>query len=600
METAPVTRRLAAVMIADVAGYSRLMERDESGTYVRIRTLFDHVVAPAIADHNGRLIRTMGDGLIADFPSATEALRAAIKIQRMCAERNGSAPDVDPIELRIGLNVADIVFDRSDIAGGGVNLAARLETLAAPGGICVSQAFREQIHEDLGVTYLDAGVQRVKNISKPVRVIRVLLGPASAIERIKSFSQRLPPKRVAVGLALVAGIGWAVSEFDGRQPITGPEKLSILVADFKPSDAADVASSRKGAALAQQIYLALSPDRHLLQVKRAQTAEPSVRPSGPAARYYIEGVIAQHAGQYRVDVRLVASESRTTLWGDRFQLRDFQDASIDAAARRISHGVRDEVVELETKRINASPPARADSMDLVLLAYAASDEADGSAKAKQYLERALQIDPKNVPALVALSGLVRGPEQDRLTLQAVTTDPLCADAWAMRSEILFRIGHRQAALDAVDRALKINPANAFAVYQRQHLLMNEGAWSEVIRPLDEIEFEFAKAPGALRSALQTQCVARLFDEQDAEEACNRFFAESGSEGALALATAASARNRAAAQAVEVGKRLKERHPAYSVATHRARLLNSGSFSPQFIAQFDKVVMPALVKAGVQD
>lgn len=180
-------RRLAAVLIADVAGYARLMDRDETGTHLRLHALRTGLVEPAITRHGGQIIRSTGDGLLVHFPSATEALRCAVAIQRCMADNNAGLPRADQIRFRIGVNVADILFDDDqDIAGGGVNLAARLETLAEPGGICISRALRDHIQEDLRVTYLDAGRKRVKNISRPVRVYRVLTSPLSPLQSLRA------------------------------------------------------------------------------------------------------------------------------------------------------------------------------------------------------------------------------------------------------------------------------------------------------------------------------------------------------------------------------------------------------------------------------
>ena len=172
-------RRLAAVLIADVAGYSRLMERDETGTHVRLQCLRTEVIEPALARHGGRITRSTGDGLLVTFTSATEALRCAIEMQRELAQRNADVPPQEQICFRMGLNVGDILFDEHDIAGVCVNLAARLEALAKPGEICISRALKDQVQENLDVKYLDAGSRRVKNISRPVRVYRVLAVPLS-------------------------------------------------------------------------------------------------------------------------------------------------------------------------------------------------------------------------------------------------------------------------------------------------------------------------------------------------------------------------------------------------------------------------------------
>ncbi len=158
----PVSRKLVAVVVADVVGYSRLMERDEAGTHERLRALHGDLIAPKIAEHGGRTVKTSGDGMLLEFPSATSALRCAVEIQREMGARNLYVPPDDRIEFRIGINLGDIIVEGDDILGDGVNVAARLETLAEPGGICVASAVWEQVHEDLGVEFVDSGMQHVK------------------------------------------------------------------------------------------------------------------------------------------------------------------------------------------------------------------------------------------------------------------------------------------------------------------------------------------------------------------------------------------------------------------------------------------------------
>jgi class 3 adenylate cyclase len=179
-------RRLAAVLIADVAGYSRLMEQDETGTHVRLQCLRAEVVEPALARFGGRITRSTGDGLLVTFASATKALRCAVEIQRDIARRNVHIAPADQIRFRMGLNVGDILFDEDDIAGTSVNVAARLEALARPGEICISSALKEQVQEPLDVQYFDAGSRRVKNIKRPVRVYRVLTDPLTPFAMLQA------------------------------------------------------------------------------------------------------------------------------------------------------------------------------------------------------------------------------------------------------------------------------------------------------------------------------------------------------------------------------------------------------------------------------
>jgi class 3 adenylate cyclase len=198
-------RRLAAVLIADVAGYTRLMEQDETGTHVRLQNLRSEVFEPALARHGGRITRSTGDGLLVTFTSATEALRCAIEIQRELAQRNAHVAPAGQIRFRMGLNIGDILFDEHDIAGISVNVAARLEALAKPGEICISRAFKEQVQEPLDVKYLDAGSRRVKNISRPVRFYRVLTVPLSPLATMQA-AVAVPIAALSRWIAAAAGV----------------------------------------------------------------------------------------------------------------------------------------------------------------------------------------------------------------------------------------------------------------------------------------------------------------------------------------------------------------------------------------------------------
>ena len=178
MASERVERRLAAILAADVAGYSRLMGADEEGTLTRLKAHRRELVDPKIAEHRGRIVKTTGDGLLVEFASVVDAIRCAVEIQREMAERNADAPVDRRIEYRIGINVGDIIIDESDIFGDGVNVAARLEALAEPGGICVSRMVREQVRDKLALSFADMGEQQVKNIARPVRAYRVVTDAA--------------------------------------------------------------------------------------------------------------------------------------------------------------------------------------------------------------------------------------------------------------------------------------------------------------------------------------------------------------------------------------------------------------------------------------
>ena len=168
-----VERRLTAILAADVAGYSRLMGADEEGTLAALKAIRRELVDPRIVEHRGRIVKTTGDGLLVEFASVVDAVRCAVDVQREMAERNAGVPAETRIEFRVGINLGDIIIDGDDIFGDGVNVAARLETLAEPGGICVSRVVRDQVRDKLAFAFEDMGEQQVKNIARPVRAHRI-------------------------------------------------------------------------------------------------------------------------------------------------------------------------------------------------------------------------------------------------------------------------------------------------------------------------------------------------------------------------------------------------------------------------------------------
>jgi adenylate cyclase len=217
-----------------------------------------------------------------------------------------------------------------------VNLAARLEQLAPPGGICISQTVRDQIHDDLGVTYLDAGYRRVKNIGKPVRVVRVLFNSPTPFERLRISFGRFPFHTLGiVATAATVLIMGAAFVFD-RPKHREPEKLSLQVGEFKAAEPEDVEAARIGKLFAQRIYLALSPDRHLVKIKESQPAEGLVLRERPLARYVVEGVITRIDGGYQVEARLLDSQTRDSFWGDRFDLKETAVTSVATGALRVA------------------------------------------------------------------------------------------------------------------------------------------------------------------------------------------------------------------------------------------------------------------------
>src|SRR6266567_588382 len=189
----PATRRLAAILAADVASYSRLMGADEEGTLAALKALRRELSDPKIKEHHGRIVKTTGDGLLVEFGSVVDAVRCAVDVQREMAERNADAPADKRIEFRIGINLGDIIKDKGDIFGDGVNIAARLEALAEPGGICVSRVVRDQVRDKLDFIFDDKGEQQVKNIARPVRVYLIRPGESAQSSAVAAAPDTAPP-----------------------------------------------------------------------------------------------------------------------------------------------------------------------------------------------------------------------------------------------------------------------------------------------------------------------------------------------------------------------------------------------------------------------
>src|SRR5438105_14713789 len=195
-----VQRRLAAILAADVAGYSRLMGMDEEGTLAALKELRRELADPKIKEHRGRIVKTTGDGLLVEFASVVDAVRCAVEVQREMAERNAQVEEARRIQFRIGVNLGDIIKDGRDIFGDGVNVAARLEALAEPGGICVNRVVRDQVRDKLDFGFEDAGEQRVKNIARPLRVYHVRPGQLSDEEMSAAQPQLALPDKPSVAV----------------------------------------------------------------------------------------------------------------------------------------------------------------------------------------------------------------------------------------------------------------------------------------------------------------------------------------------------------------------------------------------------------------
>src|SRR5215469_639535 len=286
-----VERRLAAILAADVVGYSRLMGEDEEGTLAALKAIRSEVAEPKIAENRGRIVKTTGDGLLAEFPSVVDAVRCAVEVQREMALRNTAVPQARRIEYRVGINLGDVIIDEHDIYGDGVNVAARLEALADPGGICVSRVVRDQVRDKLDFAFEDMGDQQVKNIARPVHVWRIRLGGTTAVP-----SALLPM----------------------------PDKPSLAVLPFQ-NMTGDVEQDYFVDGIVEEITTAISRLPWLFVIARnssftykgrAVDVKQVARELG--VRYVLEGSVRKGGDKVRITGQLIDTTSGAHIWADRF------------------------------------------------------------------------------------------------------------------------------------------------------------------------------------------------------------------------------------------------------------------------------------------
>jgi TolB-like protein/class 3 adenylate cyclase len=401
-------RRLAAILAADVVGYSRLMEADEEGTLRRVRCDLHDLFEPKIAEHDGRLIKTTGDGLLAEFQSVVEAVRCAIEVQREAPERSASLPEAQRIKFRIGINLGDIIVEEGDIYGDGVNVAARLESLADPGGILLSGTAFDQVKTKIEVGFDYLGEQRVKNIREPVRVYRILLDPKEVGRKLRYVKLRRGRWRwlavAALGLLIVAGIEvWMASS--RAPPIAGPplpDRPSIAVLPFaNMSD--DPKQEYFAEGITDDLITDLSKVEGLFIIARNSTAKYKGQSASVAevskalgVRYLLEGTVQRAGEQVRINARLIDAVSGGDVWADRFDGSLSEVFSLqDDVTRSITDALAIKLTPAEEQSIGRKETTVAAAYDAFLKGWShfLDSTPDGYAKAIPYFEKAIRLDP---------------------------------------------------------------------------------------------------------------------------------------------------------------------------------------------------------------
>ena len=495
-----IERRLAAILAADVAGYSRLTGVDEEGTHVQLQAHLRALVDPKVAEHRGRVVKNTGDGMLAEFGSVVDAMRCALDVQRGMAERNARVPDEKRIEFRIGINVGDIIIDRGDIFGDGVNVAARLEGLAKSGGICISDDAHRQVRGKFDVTFKDLGERQLKNIARPVRVFQVALDGAQPVKQMaqphNAASAVLPDRSstriTAMGAAvvlIVAAIGAALHFYYlGRLPVQQPghlakpaDRFSIVVLPFA-NLSGNANQDYLADVISDELTTALSRIRETFVISRSTAFTYKGKPINVqqigkdlGVRYALEGSVQPSGDRLRVNVQLIDTASDAHLWADRIdENRSDILQKQDAIVHRIAFAIGIKLTTESARRAQARA-ANPNAEDLAWRCSAAlmqtfwTSERDS---AFRLCEQALEIDPRNVRALSYLSSkftirsaLFESPDPkadlhraDELASLAIRIDPDCPLAHEVKGDVLQASGRFREAIDFYERAQLLAPS----------------------------------------------------------------------------------------------------------------------------------------------
>ena len=393
------TRRLAAILAADVAGYSRLMAADEEGTHERLQAHLRELVDPKIKEHRGRIVKSTGDGLLAEFSSVVDAVRCAVKTQRAMIDRKADTPEDKRIIFRIGVNLGDVIVEPEDIFGDGVNIAARLEALAEPGGICISRVVRDQVRDRLDYKFEDMGEQEVKNIARPVRVyalrreaIAGLPGPMTPPST--SISQPAVPPRMSI----------VVLPFMNLSDDTEQQYFADGITEDLTTDLSRVPGS---------FVIA----RNTAFTYKGQPVDVKKVSRELGVRYVLEGSVRRVGDQVRVNVQLVDGQSGAHLWADRVDTDRANLAQAqDEITGRLARTLNIELVEASVRRSEQERAADPDARDLVMRGWALSNRMASAAtreEARRAFERALDIDPESVDARIGLGEvLISGEDME--------------------------------------------------------------------------------------------------------------------------------------------------------------------------------------------
>ena len=490
-------RRLAAIVSTDVVAYSRLMGRDESGTLARLKSHLRELVDPKISEYGGRTVKSMGDGLLLEFPSVVDAVRCAVDVQRGMGERNVGTPDEEQIRFRVGINVGDIIIDGDDIFGDGVNVAARLQALADPGGICVSRAVRDQVLDKLDFAFVALGSHDVKNIVRPLEVYGVQLDSQGATQAVRRPGDRMarsvwrPSRRVWLAMGTLAVIGVSVAAWTTNQYIPRPvavtpysiqdRRMTFAVLPFQaPTD--DPTGTRVAKAMTEAAFAAHEQFTEWAQIVSATRAEQasarhaSIRDiaSDLHVHFLLRGKVTSAASGYALSLLLVDGATERVIASRTMAVGVGPIASRPPDALVIAiFGLIQKALEIEVERTRGKPLDALDVRDLTFRAFVdwrrlreRNDESGAYKSAMDLLQRAFAISP-NDPLALSITAHVSLCE--------------CVNEWSRNVDEQLAIGTA-----ALEKYLQHDPQSRVMLRLKGHLYGLRGRYEESLLIADSI------------------------------------------------------------------------------------------------------------------
>lgn len=498
-----IERRLSAIMAADVAGYSRLMHNDEEATHADLMALLADVVEPVIAEHGGHIVKNTGDGFLAEFPSAVEAVRTAMQFQNRIHELTMDDAENRRIAFRVGINIGDVIVEAHDIFGDGVNIAARLEGVAEPGGICISQTVLNHARDKVSFEVEDAGEQTLKNIARPVHVYRIIIEPSR---------RPATPKPEIPALAL-------------------PDKPSVAVLPFT-NMSGDPEQEFVSDGVAEDVITALSRYPSLFVIARNSSftykgRAVDVRQVGRelGVRYVLEGSVRKAGNRIRVTAQLVEAETSNHVWAERYD-RDLADifAVQDELTEALTTALAPAIADAELRRAMRKPPESLDAWAAYQrgLWHLSKATADDDATAEKFFRQAIDLDPTfgggySALALYQLQTAALYQKLDLSTAQrsaealarrAVALDGADAEARSCLGWALQARGEADGALAEIERALDEFKSGDRAWPQRRHAYLRGTAEGRAHGSRDVYQ---ARSPRSVsRSTSVARCGRSIF------------------------------------------------------------------------------------------